>query len=167
MFHRLSPCAAALLLTMSPAIASAQSTPAQSASQPLTRSQLSTQLDNNFTKLDANGDKALNKAEIEVVQGRSIAQAQAVIAKRVEEEFAKLDSDKSGQLSLTEFRAAAPAPQATPADAMLKELDTNKDGKVSVEEYRSLPLSNFDRLDTNKDGTISQQERQAARNASR
>lgn len=167
MFHRLTPCAAALLVAISPAIASAQSTPAPAGGQPLTRSQLSTQLDANFAKLDTNGDKALNKSEIEVVQGRSIAQAQTILTKRMEEEFAKLDSDKNGQLSLNEFKAAAPSPKATPAEDMLKELDSNKDGKVSAEEYRSLPLSNFDRLDSNKDGTISQQERQAARNSGR
>jgi len=167
MFYRLAPCATAALLLMSPGIASAQSTPASSASQPLTRSQLSTQLDANFQKLDGNGDKTLSKVEIEAVQGRSIAQAQAVLAKRLEEEFAKLDSDKSGQLSLTEFKAAAPSPKATSADEMLKELDTNKDGKVSGEEYRALPLSNFDRIDTNKDGSISQQERQALRDSGR
>ena len=147
--------------------AAAQSAPAPSgtaaASQPLTRSLLSSQLDTNFKALDSNGDKVLNTAEVEAAQQRSIAQAQAEIARRLDAEFARLDSNKDGQLSPVEFKAAAPAPRVTPAAEMLTQFDKNKDGKVSQDEYRAVPLANFDRLDTNKDGTISAQEQSAAK----
>ena len=77
------------------------------------------------------------------------------------QEFTKLDTDKSGQRSLAEFRAAAPAIRAQPnaSATVIQRLDTNKDGKISAAEYRTQSLAGFDRIDTNKDGTISAAER--------
>ena len=156
-----------LAVFVSPVAAAAQSsTPrpgAAAASQPVTRSALSSQLDASFGNLDTNKDKSLNKAEIEAAQARNVAQAQAGIAKRLEAEFAKLDGNKDGQLSLAEFKGAAPSPRVPPVDELMKQLDRNSDGKVSQDEYRALPLGNFDRIDTNKDGSISAQEQSAAK----
>jgi len=73
-----------------------------------------------------------------------------------------MDSNKDGQISLTELKAMAPTPQAPPASELLGQIDRNKDGKLNLEEYRANPLANFDRIDTNKDGTISAQEQSAA-----
>ena len=132
------------------------------AGQPVTRAALSSQIDASFARLDGNGDKSLNTAEIDAAQKRQIAEAQGVIAKRIETEFAKLDANKDGQLTLAEFKAAAPSPKAaSPAD-LLGQLDKNKDGKVTQDEFRATPLANFDRIDTNKDGTISDAEKGAA-----
>jgi Ca2+-binding EF-hand superfamily protein len=149
-----------------PVPANAQAVPASpgaaAASQPLTRARLSEQLDANFKALDTNGDKALNAAEIEAAQQKSVAQTKAAIGQRLDAEFAKLDSNKDGQLSLTEFKAAAPTPRVAPATELLGQFDRNKDGKVAADEYRATPLANFDRIDTNKDGTVSAEEQAAA-----
>lgn len=171
MFHRIAIRSALTGVAMLsifglPVAATAQDAAAGQAgapSQPPTRAQVAAQLDTNFKAVDANGDKALNAAEIEAAQKREVAQIQAQIGKRLDAEFAKLDGNKDGQLSLTEFKAAAPSPKVTPAAELLAQYDRNKDGKVSAEEYRATPLANFDRLDTNKDGTISAQEQSAAR----
>jgi Ca2+-binding EF-hand superfamily protein len=145
-----------------PVAAAAQSNPAAPAAQPVTKAALSSQIDASFARLDSNGDKSLNTAEIDAAQKRQVAEAQGVINKRLETEFTKLDGNKDGQLSLAEFKAAAPTPKtATPAE-LLGQLDKNKDGKVTHDEFRSGPLANFDRIDTNKDGTISEAERSAA-----
>lgn len=157
---------AMLAVFASPVAAMTQAGTAQSGSsataQPLTRARLSAQLDSNFKAVDSNGDKTLSAAEIETAQARTIAQAQATIAKRIEAEFARLDANKDGQLSMAEMKAGAPTPRATPAAELLGQLDRNKDGKATLDEYRATPLANFDRLDTNKDGTISAAEQSAA-----
>ena len=83
--------------------------------------------------------------------------------------FAKLDTDKNGQLSVAEFRSVAPTVRPSPGGsaAILQRLDTNKDGKLTAEEFRSPILAGFDRIDTNKDGTISADERSRAEAAAR
>ena len=91
-------------------------------------------------------------------------QTSATIGARLQAEFNKLDTDRSGQLSLAEFRAAAPAPKAPGAASAtaMQQLDANKDGKISADEYRTPILAAFNSVDTNKDGTVSVQERQQA-----
>ena len=91
--------------------------------------------------------------------------AEARFAKRAEEGFTKLDTDKNGQLSLAEFKASIPPVQTRAAATLLQRLDTNKDGKVSPQEFGAPTLAVFDRFDTNKDGTISDAERNARRAA--
>ena len=130
-----------------PVAAAAQSNAAAPAPQPVTKAVLSSQIDASFARLDSNGDKSLNAAEIDAAQKRQIAEAQGAIAKRIETEFAKLDGNKDGQLSLAEFKAAAPTPKAASPTDLLGQLDKNKDGKVTQDEFRSTPLANFDRID--------------------
>lgn len=133
------------------------------ASPPLTRALLSSQLDANFKSMDSNGDKVLSVAEIEAVQKVQAAQVQASISKRLDAEFARLDTNKDGHLTAAEFKAGAPSPRVKPAAELLAQFDRNKDGKVTAEEHRATPLANFDRIDTNKDGTLSAQEQSAVR----
>ena len=55
-----------------------------------------------------------------------------------EETLAALDTDKSGDISLAEFKAS-PRGQKNPdkADAAYKKLDANNDGKVTLEELKA------------------------------
>lgn len=133
-----------------------------SPAQNITRAQLSAQLDARFKAADGNGDRSLSAAEVDAVQKRSAAEATAEIAKRIQDEFTRLDADRNGQLSLAEFKAGAPGPRVTPASEIIQQLDTNKDGRIGQDEFKAAPLASFDRLDTNRDGTINAQEANAA-----
>lgn len=117
-------------------------------------------LDQNFGNGDVNNDGFLSRAEVQTMTGKVIQQLQG----RVEQEFASLDKDKNGQISLAEFKAAGAArlAQTHNPEAMLQRLDSNKDGKVSPAEFRVPVLSAFDRVDANKDGRISPDEQKRA-----
>ena len=152
---------APLILAALASAASAQTTP--SASQPRTKTQLTQGLGQRFNVLDTNRDGSITKTEIEAAAARARQEADATIAKRAEEGFRRLDTDKNGQLSLTEFKASIPPMQARPADTVLQRLDANKDGKITLQEFGAPTIAIFDRLDTNKDGTVSDQEINARR----
>lgn len=171
------PIAAALLATAiaAPALGAAPSpagglrpiaaqAPKPGAGKLPTRADVQRQADATFAKSDANNDRALSKDEIEAAQARAQAVAAQNIQNRIGQEFAKLDTDRSGQLSLAEFRAAAPTvrPQPGASAQIIQRLDGNKDGKISLEEYRGPMLATFDRVDANHDGTISADERAKA-----
>ena len=157
--HSLAP----LMLVALASAASAQTTAAQP--QPRTRAQVTQGLDARFKALDSNHDGSVTKAEMESAETRARQEAEARFAKRAEEGFTKLDTDKNGQLSLAEFKASIPPVQTRAAGTVLQRLDTNKDGKVSAQEFGAPTLAVFDRFDTNKDGTISDAERNARRAA--
>ena len=154
---------APLMLAALASAASAQ-TPA-SASQPRTKAQLTQGLGQRFNVLDSNRDGNITKTEIEAAAARARQEADSTIAKRAEEGFKKLDTDKNGQLSLAEFKASIPPMQARPADTVLQRLDANKDGKITLQEFGAPTMAAFDRLDANKDGTVSDQEISARRSA--
>ena len=144
---------------------------AKPTAQPATRTELARAADSTFQKIDTNSDRSLSKAEIDAAEARRSQQVAQNVQSRIAQEFAKLDTDKNGQLSLAEFRAAAPQVRVNPnaSTQVLQRLDVNKDGKISPDEYRAPMLASFDRIDLNKDGTISSDERAkaaAARTAS-
>jgi Ca2+-binding EF-hand superfamily protein len=93
----------------------------------------------------------------------------ALYTKRLNEAFAKLDTNKDGQLSKAEFSAGSPVPQRPLADPakVVSELDSNKDQKVSLTEFSATTLANFDRVDANHDGMVTPDEAQKARGAGR
>lgn len=153
--------AAAALAAPAPALAQAKPA-AQPAAQP-TRAGLTSDLQARFKIIDVNGDKSLDKAEIDTVNARIAKQTEAALSKRLENEFAQLDTNKDKQLSLAEFKAAAPSAEPTPSDATIQQFDSDKDKKVSFAEFSASMLGTFDRVDSNKDGTLSTQEQQAAR----
>jgi Ca2+-binding EF-hand superfamily protein len=151
-----------------PAVKTAQAAPARTP-QPVSRITFVHGLDENFKKVDANGDGAITQSEIQAAQARSEQAVDAMLAKRRTDTFAKLDTNKDGVLSPAEFNAAMPIgnrPRADSAQALAK-LDTNKDKKVSPAEFRAPPLANFDKMDLNHDGTISVDEQKKAQTAAK
>jgi Ca2+-binding EF-hand superfamily protein len=102
---------------------------------------------------------------MEAAENSAKREAEARVVKQAEQGFAKLDTDKNGQLSLAEFKASIPPVRTRPVDSVIQRFDSNKDGKVTLQEFGAPTLAVFDRYDTNKDGTISDQERKARRSS--
>ena len=154
--------AAALLV---PAAALAQAQPAQQpapAAKPVTRADVVKELDAAFARIDTNRDGAILKAEADAAQQRAAQQGAATSQRVAEQQFAQLDSDKNGQLSLVEFKAAAVRPRIVPGQQAINVLDANKDQKVTLAEFRARRLAQFDTLDADRDGIVVPQEVQAA-----
>ena len=131
---------------------------AQPGPMPVPRTNYITTMDAQFQAADANKDGILTRQEIEQYQ-RAQAAAQAQAQGRAL--FARLDTDRDGQLSPAEFAQLAvnvPPPNAAP---VLAEADRNKDGSISLAEWRAAKLANFDRLDTDKDSIVSVAEMRA------
>ncbi|WP_395621939.1 EF-hand domain-containing protein [Sphingomonas daechungensis] len=145
------------VLTLALGLSAAAVSSAQ-APQPTTRADLQKKIDQNFDVGDKNNDGFLSRAEIQGVAGKA---AEPIVAK-MEQEFAQMDRDKNGQVSLAEFKAAAMAKLAGNAQATLDKFDRNKDGKVSQAEFRTPFMANFDRADLNKDGLVSADEARKA-----
>jgi Ca2+-binding EF-hand superfamily protein len=136
---------------------------AQAAGQQVpVRTEVVKQLDDSFGRVDVNHDGFLSREEIASAETKILQQKQEQIDTQVQQEFSKLDTDKSGQLSLAEFKAFVKLTAQGPDEA-LGRLDTNKDGKVSAAEYKAAPLAAFDKFDANHDGKISAAEQTKAR----
>ena len=112
----------------------------------------------NFDQGDVNNDGFLSRNEIANMTGKA---AQAVVAK-MEQEFAQMDKDRNGQVSLAEFKSFAMARLSGNSELTLQRLDLNKDGKVSAAEFRTPTLTAFDRADANKDGKVTMDEAKKA-----
>ena len=144
---------------------------AQSPAQPaaptvLSRAELLNKADANFDKYDTNNDGFINRDEMQNAEAKAVQEMQAKVDAKAAEQFAKMDKDKNGQLTLAEFKAAlAIRPNETP-DQVVAKYDSNKDGKVSPAEFRAPLLGAFDRVDLDKNGTLSPDE-QAKAKASR
>ena len=152
------PLIALALLSGGGAWAQAPATPPAAPQQQNSRVEVQKVTDTRFGEGDINNDGFLSREEL---QNMTVRAAQQVVSK-MEQEFAAMDKDKNGQVSLAEFRAATMAKMAPNSELALQRFDTNKDGKVSPTEFRAPVLATFDRLDSNKDGTISPDEARAA-----
>ena len=143
--------------------AAAQQPARTNAPQPIPRAGFLAQADSAFVAVDANKDGFTDRAEIEAAETRAFATAKARGLREREAAFRRLDADKNGALTLTEFNSVAVAQQLPKADAtkFLNALDTNKDGKISLAENRAPNAVRFDRADTNKDGSLSVAEQRA------
>jgi Ca2+-binding EF-hand superfamily protein len=146
-----------LAASAAPALAQSAAAPAQP-----TRADIKTSLENRFKAIDADGDGAVDKAEIAAANSRLAEQTSVSLDKRMEAEFAKVDSNNDQMISIAEFKATAPDPKPTPVDTTLERMDANKDGKISFDEFGGNMLTAFDRLDADKDGRLSQAEQRAA-----
>lgn len=132
--------------------------PSRPSLQPIPRATFIATMDADYARLDANRDGSATLAEVEANQRRIVA---AAAAQRAAAAFARIDTDRNGQISLAEYsRANAPTAKPDPAPVM-RRLDANRDSKVSLVEYRTLTLTNFDRLDIDKDGVLSVAEQRA------
>ncbi len=151
-----------LLMAAAPIAAQTAQTPAAAAAQrgpqPISRATFIATMDAEFRRLDANRDGNGTRAEVEANQRRIVALA---ASQRAAAAFARIDTDRNGQLSLAEFTRATATPVKADPGAVMNRLDANRDAKVTIVEYRTLTLTNFDRLDTDKDGMLSLAEQRA------
>jgi hypothetical protein len=130
---------------------------------PLARNQVEGQIRTNFSRMDANKDGVVTRAE-------SNAGREAVLEARFVGAFNAMDTDKNGSISKAEFIAAnrkaisaATGGKGLP-DTEFGAADANRDGKVTLAEALAKPMREFDSADTNKDAVLSPAERQAYAN---
>lgn len=116
-------------------------------------------MDGEYRRLDANGDGAATRAEVEARQRRILV---ASATRNAQAAFARIDTDRNGQLSPAEYiRATAAVPRDIDVIKQMGRLDANRDAKVTLVEYRTLTVAGFDRLDTDKDGVLTVAEQRA------
>jgi Ca2+-binding EF-hand superfamily protein len=124
-----------------------------------------------------------------LLAGAALAADNAMSAKPTGSEFAAMDTNNDGKISLDEYTAHAKAKfdsmdtdhdgkvtlaelnaaydkmggkmNGTSAADRLKKLDTNGDGVISADEYQANAKAMFEKLDTNKDGFLSKAELEA------
>ena len=80
----------------------------------------------------------------------------------MDQEYGKMDADKNGQISPTEFMKLVTGTPPADGRHLLAKLDLNKDGAISLIEHRAGKLSYFDQIDTDKDGVVTVAEMKAA-----
>jgi hypothetical protein len=160
MFGRLT---AAVLAASIPALALAQAPAETDEAKPVTRTELSSRLDEDYSDLDTNKDGKVDPAEINARLVKSAEAQIELIKKERDAAFAKIDTDGNGTISRAEFdaRAKLPTMKEPNAKPFLDRFDANKDGTISKDEFRAPTISNFDKLDKNKDGTLSIAEQKA------
>ena len=124
------------------------------ASSQQTRTEVLKAADSKFGEGDVNNDGFLSRDELHNMTAKATEQ----VVGKMEQEFAAMDKDKNGQVSLAEFKAAATAKVGLNPEAALQRFDANKDGKVSAAEFRAPVLASFDKFDANKDGVVTQEE---------
>ena len=132
--------------------------PAPAGPQPILRAAFIAQMDAQFRKMDSDKDGKLTTPEIEEFEKqRALAEAEARNAAL----FDRLDVNRNGQISATEFSRLVTQPPSPGAQPMLSREDGNRDGSITLVEHRSATLANFDRLDADKDGVVSPAEMKA------
>jgi arylsulfatase A-like enzyme len=104
----------------------------QIAVQPAKKTPAPAHDDSLFSRMDADGDQKVTKAEYIGIFLPT---------------FGQKDADKDGMLSESEFSFAA-----------FKRADTNQDGKLTVTEFEALYSSQFDGRDKNNDGVLTADE---------
>lgn len=120
-----------------------------------------------FSKADTDGNGMLSRAEVE----KSLP--------RLAKQFERIDTNKDGQLSRDELKAAKKAhkhahrkghkaDRQTKAAERFRHADTDGDGAISrAEAEKNAPrlAKKFDLIDANKDGKLTQEELRAYREA--
>ena len=155
---------AAAMFALIPAAGLAQEAGEKEAPKPVTRSELSAELDADYADMDGDKDGKVTPAEINTRLVKSAEAKIEVYRKEREAAFAKLDTNGDGTITKAEFEDKAKLPTIKEPDAkpFLDRFDTNKDGAISKDEFRAPTLANFDKTDKNKDGTVTPAERSSA-----
>ena len=142
----------------------------------ITKAEAQTRAEQMFTRMDANNDGMLTQADRE-------ARREAMRAKA----FTALDTDKSGQISRTEFMSFKHEGmrgkegrmgkghgdghdrmgKGHRGGMMMGKADANNDGSISKAEFTTAAMTRFTATDANKDGKVTTDERKAAREAMR
>lgn len=129
-----------------------------------TRAQAEAKVRNHFARIDANKDGYVTAEDVSAMRGVAM-----------DKRFERMDSDRNGAISRTEFDAAH-AGRAGGHHGMkmgrggaqiMMMADADKDGRVAVTEAVNGALMLFDRADTDRDGTLTAEERRTARQAMR
>ncbi len=172
---------AAVAVTPALALSAQKPAPATAPTNSITRAQIVDKVKERFSRLDANKDGFLTKAELDA--------AEAAMNKRMQQHesamFDRIDTNKDGSISRSEFEAAQRAGIArrrgagrmhaagahsvhdAMVDRMLASDDANKDGRVSLQEATTAAVAHFDRIDTNHDGVLEPNEIRAAHKGAR
>jgi Ca2+-binding EF-hand superfamily protein len=187
--------AVAALAGVAPAIAQTAPAPAPQAktakvTKPLTRADVTQKAQQHFTKLDANKDGFLTKAEADAAVHAVHERVEQRMDRRGDATFARFDANKDGKVTRAEAEAVFAAhkgarknAKAAPTwDKLASRLDTDKDGTISNAEFeaghakfaervaesgskRGLAGNMFATADSNKDGKVSLTEATAASTA--
>lgn len=95
-----------------------------------------------LAKYDLNGDTKITQAEV---------------AEKKQRLFLRMDDDKDGNISFSEYQLTDQARRAALLKARFNKLDEDHDGSVSEQEYASF-LGMFNSFDSNGDGALTGQE---------
>ena len=179
----LAGAAGVAALTAVAAVAQSPAPAAPRAAQ--TRAEVTQHVQAMFTRVDANHDDWLTKAEADAAREQWRERAGMRAGRGPEHTFEQLDTDRNGSISRAEFDAVHAQHADRKADrkadrramrhdgmgkggmrgghmmggAMFEMSDSNKDGKVSLQEATAAALQHFDMADANRDGQITRDER--------
>lgn len=157
----------------------------------MSRADMIGKVQSHFAKMDADKDGFVTRQEI----ASRMKQRHEKRAERIRERmpdrgamFDRLDSNKDGSISRSEFMAAEGMMKAHRAGhharhhaghhrvmrhmrmgmihgKMFEMADSDKDGRVSLQEATAMAASHFDKADANRDGTLSMDEMHKAHEA--
>ncbi len=179
--------AAPLVAQSAPAPSAAPMAPTMGSAKTVTRADLQSRIQTQFTRRDANRDGFLTAEEMTPRGGamrmRRMGGEQAMRDPNVA--FDRLDANRDGSISRDEFgrarqlrsekRTAMKGQQpgamrghrrgggGMMGMAMLKMADADRDGRVTLAEATSGALRHFDMMDSNRDGRLTPEERAAGR----
>ena len=133
---------AAAMLVAVPALALGQDGgKAADETQPISRTEISTELDTDYSDLDADKDGKVTATEVNARLVKSAEAKVEALKKDRDAAFAKLDTNGDGTISRTEFDERAKLPTIKDPDAkpFLDQFDANKDGVLTPSEKTSAP----------------------------